>query len=349
MRLRLFTLGVAMAAMPLPESWAEAPAPAVVLKPTGQPTTGTVELSLRAADATAISQSLGEALGAAVRVDGTVPAPVTLELRGVSGRAALDAIASAIHGTWRPIYIFMAGTAPGGARRPVPIGRTVTASLSGVSARTALSLVARGAGGSVEMQGELPQNVSLKADGMPVEQALDEIARQVGGAWTVTYVIHPGTTPATAASTTAPPRGSAPNSQGSPERTTRPAPGRVDSRGLQGQGVPPDARNDQRSFPMPFEPQAPPPDPNAAKMLGEGLARVMQMPATQRRAAVKDFASQIDQQFRQMQALPSARKTEQMAAMRPLYQAAVRTYSGLTPDQKKEFQPIVAVFNRWMR
>ena len=79
------------------------------------------------------------------------------------------------------------------------------------------------------------------------------------------------------------------------------------------------------------------------------MARVMQMPPAQRRAAVKDFAGQIEQQFKQMQSLPGSRRTEQMAAMRPLYQAASRVYSGLTPDQRREFQPIVEVFNRWMR
>ena len=38
-----------------------------------------------------------------------------------------------------------------------------------------------------------------------------------------------------------------------------------------------------------------------------------------------------------------------MNGMRPVYQGAMRTYGGLTPDQRREFQPIVDVFKRWMR
>jgi hypothetical protein len=206
------------------------------------------------------------------------------------------------------------------------------------------------------MLSELPQKVTLKAHEMPVEQALDEIARQVGGSWTVTYVIRPGVTPAAAPT---PPRTSpraTPNAPRQPRLDASPGAGRSTPQGFGAQGLPPELSKDRRFFPMPFEPQAqatrpqaPPLDPNAAKMLGEGLARVMQMPPAQRRAAVKDFASQIDQQFRQMQSLPAARRTEQMAAMRPLHQAAVRTFGGLTPDQQREFRPIVEVFNRWMR
>jgi hypothetical protein len=88
---------------------------------------------------------------------------------------------------------------------------------------------------------------------------------------------------------------------------------------------------------------------DAGKMLSEGLTRVMQMPPAQRRMAVKDFATQIDQQFRQMQGLPGPRRAEQMTAMRPVYEGAMRTYKGLTPDQRREFKPIVDVFTRWMR
>jgi hypothetical protein len=86
-----------------------------------------------------------------------------------------------------------------------------------------------------------------------------------------------------------------------------------------------------------------------AKLLSEGLLRVMQMPPAQRRNAVKDLAAQLDLQFRQMQTLPGPQRAEQMAAMRPLFQAATRTYSGLTPDQRGEFQPVMDVFKRWMR
>ena len=124
-------------------SWAQEQAPSVTLKPSSQPSAGSVSTELRAADATAAAQVLGNALGATVRIDGAVTAPITLELQGVTGRAALDALATAVRGTWRPVYSLVVGAAPGSTPRPVPVGRTVTVNLSDVSARTALSLVAR--------------------------------------------------------------------------------------------------------------------------------------------------------------------------------------------------------------
>ena len=84
-------------------------------------------------------------------------------------------------------------------------------------------------------------------------------------------------------------------------------------------------------------------------MLALGLTQVMKMPPAQRQGAVKDFALQLDQQFRQMQLLPEQSRLAQMSAMRPVYQAALRTYNGLVPAQRHEFQPIIDVFKRWIR
>jgi len=72
------------------------------------------------------------------------------------------------------------------------------------------------------------------------------------------------------------------------------------------------------------------------------------MPDAQRKFAVRDFAGQLEQQFRQIQLLPAARRAEQMAGMRPICEAASRTAKGLTPQQHSEFQPILDVFTRWL-
>jgi hypothetical protein len=329
---------------------ARADTPTVVLKQPIQHA-ATIDLSLRAADAATIARSLGEALGGTVQIEGTLPTLVTLDLQGAGARAALDGVVTALNGSWRPIYTVTAAAAAPGARRPTPVGRTVTANLDQVSPRAALMLVARAGGGTLVLAPELSKMVSLSVKEMPVEEALDEVTRQVGATWSVAYVIKAGSASLPPPVAAAPPAVTPPSSRVS---RTQPA-----SRGLppgfSSQAVPRDVLNDPRSFPMPFAPRsqgapaAPATDPNAAKMLAEGLSRVMQMPPAQRRLAVKDFAGQIDQQFRQMQALPAPRRNEQMASMRPLYQAAQRTYSGLTPDQRREFEPLITVFNRWMR
>jgi hypothetical protein len=179
---------------------------------------------------------------------------------------------------------------------------------------------------------------------MPVEQALDDLAQQAAASWSVTYIIKPGVAPPSARPAEAPSSNSRPRSRLTPA-------GQFSPGGLQ-PGAPPSA---PRAFPKPFAGQPPKPAPapgmgnDAEKMLSEGLTRVMQMAPPQRQMAVKDFALQLDQQFRQIQNLPGPRRSEQMAAMRPVYEGALRTDKGLTPDQRREFKPIIDVFTRWMR
>jgi hypothetical protein len=321
-----------------PAARAQSAPPAVVLSQPIRSTGAELELNLQAADAATLSQSLGDALGGAVRVDGPLTAPVTLDLRGMPARAALDTVAGALHGSWHPIYWITPGQSPA-ARRPVPLGRKVTANLDHVSARAAFALVARAGGGTLDTSSGLEQPVSLVAKEAPIEHALDELAAQAGVTWSVTYVFKPGVAPPIPVQRAASqPRSAYPRSF---------APGAPPGSGLP--GAPPTER---RSFPIPFDaaPHTPAPGTgdDAGKMLALGLTQVMQMPAPQRQRAVKDFATQLDQQFRQMLQLPPPRRIEQMTAMRPVYQAALRTYNGLVPTQRREFQPIIDVFNRWM-
>ena len=344
MKLRPLGFALTLATLAAPGGWAQSGPPPVVLSPPIRATGATVEVSLHAADAATLAHTLGNALGGTVRIDGTVPAPVTLDLEGSTPHAALDAVAGALYGTWRPVYSVTAGAAPGGAPRPIPLGRKVTANLAGVSAHAAFSLVARAGGGTLELPADLDKNVTLVATDMPVEQALDELAKQAGAAWSVTYVIQPGIAPPK-------PTQPAPAETSHTPRSRTPLPGLLPPGGE----LPGAPFNDRRAFPLPFggQTQSATPAPgtgvDAGKMLAVGLAQVMKMPPAQRQGAVKDFALQLEQQFRQMQLLPPPRRLEQMTAMRPVYQAALRTYNGLVPAQRREFQPIIDVFNRWMR
>jgi hypothetical protein len=344
MNLRPSGICLALTVLAACPAGAETAPPSVVL---GQPirhTAGTVEVTLQAADGPMLSQMLGNALGGTVQVEGVMPAPVTLDLQGVSGRAALDAVAAAMHGSWRPVYVVSAGAGTAGDRRPMALGRVVTANLENVSARAALALVARAGGGTLALSGDLPKTVTLVAKEMPVEAALDNLAQQAEASWSVTYVIKPGIAPPSPQPAAAPN-----NNSGFRPRLT---PAGQFSPGISRPGAPPNAA---RAFPMPFAGQPPKPaaapgiGTDAAKMLSEGLTRVMQMAPPQRQMAVKDFATQLEQQFRQIQNLPGPRRSEQMAAMRPVYEGALRTDKGLTPDQRREFKPIIDVITRWMR
>src|SRR3954447_24053702 len=127
MRVRPPGICLAFALLAVSPVGAEDSAPSVVL---GQPlrhTAGTVEVNLQAADGATLAQTLGNALGGTVQVEGAAPAPITLDLQGVSGRDALDAVARAMQGSWRPVYAVPPGAAPAGSRRPLPLGRVVTA------------------------------------------------------------------------------------------------------------------------------------------------------------------------------------------------------------------------------
>ena len=186
MNLRPSGCCLALAMLAVSPVGAEPSPPSVVLEQPIRHTAGTVEVNLQAADGATLSQTLGNALGGTVQVEGAAPAPVTLDLQGLSGRAALDAVAGALHGSWRPVYVVTVGGTPADGHRPLLLGRTVTANLENVSARAALALVARAGGGTVQLSGDLPKNVTLVAKEMPVEQALDEVAQQAGANWSVT-------------------------------------------------------------------------------------------------------------------------------------------------------------------
>src|SRR5438270_4514093 len=166
MNLRPPGMCLAFAMLAVSPVGAQSSPPSVALGEPIRHTQGSVEVTLQAADGATLSQMLGNALGGTIQVEGVAPPPVTLDLQGVSGRAALDAVAGALHGSWRPVYVVTAGAPPAAGRRPLPLGRKVTSSLENVSARAAFALVARAGGGVVQMSGDLPKNVTLVAKEM---------------------------------------------------------------------------------------------------------------------------------------------------------------------------------------
>src|SRR5689334_2987067 len=109
MKLRLLGLGWMLGTLMAPGVWAESGTTGVVLSQPIRATGAELAVRLQAADAAALSQALGTALGGTVRVEGTLPAPVTLDLQGMPALRALDAVAGALHGTWRPIYTVTPG------------------------------------------------------------------------------------------------------------------------------------------------------------------------------------------------------------------------------------------------
>ena len=86
MKLRPLGFALTLATLAAPGGWAQSGPPPVVLSQPIRATGATVEVSLHAADAATLAHTLGNALGGTVRIDGTVPAPVTLDLEEI-GRA----------------------------------------------------------------------------------------------------------------------------------------------------------------------------------------------------------------------------------------------------------------------
>src|SRR2546429_214696 len=129
MCLRPSVLCLVLTACTSPHGWSQGESPSVVLK-AARPVGATVNVRLQAADPGTLARTLGETLGGVVRIESQTATPVTLDLQGAPAASALDAVATALHGSWRPVYTLTPGGAPG-ARRPVALGRTVTASLEG--------------------------------------------------------------------------------------------------------------------------------------------------------------------------------------------------------------------------
>src|SRR5436305_5525685 len=109
----LWSISVAFAAASMP--WARAEDAGALAQPAS---VGRVTLTMRGEAPTDVARDLGEALGAEVRFDGSLPTTLTVALKDLPATAALDKVAAAVGGKWEPIYRFTKNDAAAGPVTP---------------------------------------------------------------------------------------------------------------------------------------------------------------------------------------------------------------------------------------
>jgi hypothetical protein len=140
-------------------------------------------------------QRLGAAMGSEIRLEGAGGRRVSLKLEGATVLQALDRAAAVLHGTWKRLFIF---TKTGGLVPPPaqPTGLTVSLSLTDTNCQTAAIIAAKAAGGRMEAEGELPGRVTLVGKDLPVEEAMNKIAKAAGMTWRTVYLFKAADLPA---------------------------------------------------------------------------------------------------------------------------------------------------------
>lgn len=178
------------AAMPLAVAlttiaWADGPS--VVLKE-GVPDRGPL-VSLGATNVTLpeLARQMTAAIGGEVRITGSASGTVTLKIKDVPAATLLSQAETILGGRWQVVYrLSTRGPATASA---APSGVVLNLNLPEVSCQAGAALVARMAGGRVERDGELSGQVSLVGASMPVEEAMDAIARAAHATWQQIYVM----------------------------------------------------------------------------------------------------------------------------------------------------------------
>lgn len=301
-----------------------------------------ITLHVRDVSAEELAGVLSAALRAEVRVEGAGSRRVSLALDGVSPSELIEQAAAALGGFWQPVLIVERAAAPEGeappsttpelgrqpSRSPLRMGRTVTLRLAGVSARTALGMVARAAGARLQIADDFTGSVSAEVENLPVEEAMDGLIAQIGATWRLGLVVTAG-----------PELPPAPAGAGTADRSATkqlmpvplvPPPGVFDdlqpqSRALSAVGI-----------------------PALRKALTRDLARLLQTDPADRVHAAQEYAARLEQMLKD--AAEGSRIVAQgrLAPLRPLFKSGLRAFGGLTPDQKAEFRPVIDLLRRWM-
>jgi hypothetical protein len=190
-------------------------------------------------------------------------------------------------------------------------------------------MVARAAGARLVAPQSISRSVTLEADGLPVEAAMERVTTEIGASWRASYVL---VVPEPAAENPTEGQGPATDRAGgaavplvTPPVSITPAPGSVPS------------------------PEATSRAPGVASVraaLTTDLARLLQTDPDARRPAVERYAARLETLLSEV--APPGRPLGHLAPLRPLFRSGLRAFRGLTPDQQDEFRPVYDLLKRWM-
>jgi hypothetical protein len=304
-----------------------------------------VTLRVRQQPLAKVVAELSQALGAPVRIEGERKTPVTVDVSDVSGREALEAVATAVDGEWQRLIV-LSGQRKGGGAGRFPSGRLVTLSLEDVSVATAAGTVAKAAAARLELEGVPDKSLSITAESEAVETVLDRLAKSAGLFWQEEFVLtvaEPAAATANASKAakshgatvrSGATRGRVPGLGGSAK--VGPAP--IGTASIRKQGELPNLGG-QLSAGMP-----------ADRALGQDsfYKYIFSLPRTKREPFVQQLADEL-KQTSEGHVTPSNSMQAQMLFERRLRrQAIIKMIVALPAAKKRELQPILDALSQGM-
>lgn len=287
-----------------------------------------------------------EALGCEVRIEGQATGTVSLSVKNVSPATLLSKSAAVLGGRWQVVYR-LSTKEPAPAAAPVPSGTTLKLEMPDVSCHAAASLVARMAGAKVERDGSLPGQVSLVGAAMPVEEAMDAIAKAAGASWRRIYVMRVDTLPQ--APTTRSARAPAPKNEDAEPKARpkkKPEPKLFSSHPSPTGRPSKFGRRDRSKSNMGgYMPGIQPIQPTLEEiqkhaMLGLYGSFFLFDSESGRASAMRNFQSGLENQLRRLEQLPPSQRRVTTMMTRTNFQRLVEDYRALSDEQKKEAQEL---------
>ena len=281
-----------------------------------------------------LARRLSEKIGVEVRVQGPSFETLKLKLCAPTPEAALTQIAAALHGRWRPAYIFGAGSP---APQPSMAGRLVTFTFQGAAASSAAFLTAAQAGGVLIADRPLTGKVTFHGKGVPVSMLLDAIAVASGQPWKPGYLLQLG--PETLVTgRSARPKGGAEGilrtRPGSPPTHLHPSP--TGAHGIApapGSIVMDPAGEVERLEKEAFRRQ----------QLGEWAGVFTQESPRETRRAIRDLRIRVETTIQKLESYPPQNRHLGFAMWRARYERMLEDYKHLAPEQQKQVQPVLDV------
>jgi hypothetical protein len=317
--------------------------PAVVLTDAVRYRGEMVSLDAKNVTPSELAQQLNEAIGCEVRIEGQASGTVSLNVRDVPAATLMAKAASVLGGRWQVLYrLSTKDPAPAPA---VPSGVVVTVKMPKVSCQAAAAVVARMAGGRLDRDGELTGQVSLVGDALPVEEAMDTIARASNTTWRRIYVMKVDELPQAPAPSTAETKPSKPETKPAPPEKK---PGRFGDHwtvnGKPTKFVKRDRRPGTSVYGKYGEGVKPiqPTMEEIQKYAMMGLYGTFFLLDTEarREAAMKRFQTGLELQIKRLETLPASQRTITTMMARRNFQRLVDDYVHLTDEQKKEAEKL---------
>jgi hypothetical protein len=287
---------------------------------------------------------LTEALGCEVRIEGQATGTVSVTAKDVSPATLLSKSAAALGGRWQVLYR-LSTKEPAPTTEPVPSGISLKLEMPDVSCQAAASMVARMAGAKIERDGTLTGQVALVGAAMPVEEAMDAIAKAAGASWRRIYVMRVDTlpqTPATRSSKTPEPKDEEPK----PKPKRKPEPKLFSSHpSPTGRPARSGRRDRSKSNMGDYLPGIQPVQPTLEAiqkhaMLGLYGSFFLFDSESTRVSAMRTFQAELESQLRRLEQLPPSQRRVTTMMTRTNFTRLVEDYRSLSDDQKKEAQDL---------